>query len=159
MPGAMDSRRSMRLSIGGCVAVSFVFKVAWRCPGYAMQTVDIDGMRSKASMRESVEILCNADANDNGSRVICAPVASAEYSRLRDIAIRNSGLIIKLNTMNANHTMNNIAPELLRSLLDELLRVYVRLRPKMSAINTVTPTPVISNMSNRISRLAKWAIS
>ena len=38
-------------------------------------------------------------------------------------------------------------------------RAYVRLRPKMSAINTVTPTPVINSMSNRISRLAMCAIS
>ena len=102
----------MRLSIDGWVAINFVLDAAWRCPGYAIHAIDIDCILSNASTRESDDILCSADASDSGSRVMCAPVASAEYSRLRDTAIRSSGLIIKLNTMNASHTINNIAPKL-----------------------------------------------
>lgn len=79
-------------------------------PGKAMHAADMDLMASNDSTRESVDILCRADANESGSRVIYVPVASAMYSRLRDTAMRNNGDIIKLNTINANHTINSIAP-------------------------------------------------
>ena len=68
-----------------------------------------------------VLILRNADANATGLRVICAPVASAAYSRFLDTAICNRGLIIALNTVNANHTIIKMAPLLLLSLSFEEL--------------------------------------
>ena len=89
-----------------------------------------------------------------------APVASAAYSRLRDIAIRNSGVIMALNITKANQTMTNTACILVLSLsLLDVCGRYIIVRIIMSAIKTVTPTPVMTSMSSRMSRLPMCAIS
>ena len=115
----IDCNRAMRFSIDGWVAI--ILDIArCGCPGNAMQAVDMDVMRSNASTRGSVDILRRADAKAAGSRVMCAPVASAAYSRLRDTAMRSIGEINQLNTTNANQTINSIAPALSRlSLVDD----------------------------------------
>ena len=74
-----------------------------------MKTDDIDFIWPDPWMPELVLILRSADANARGLRVMYAPVASAAYSRFLDIAMRNNGVIIRLNTKNANHTIINIA--------------------------------------------------
>ena len=111
----IDSSRLILLFTGGWVAIKSLIN-SRGAPGFAMQTDAMDFIRSIDSMRESVVIFFSADANAIGLRVMCAPVASAAYSRLRDTAMRNSGVIIKLNTENASHTIINIAALLPRSL-------------------------------------------
>ena len=102
-------------------------------------------------------ILRSAFASAIGLCVICAPVASAAYSRLRDTAIRKIGVIIQLNTINASHTIIRIAAPLF--LLSLSFPLTIAIRRIISAANTVTPTPVISIISSRMSRLPICAIS
>ena len=109
----IDSRRSIRFFTGGCVANRSPIN-SRGADGFAIHTADIDFTLSMHSTRESVVILRNADANAAGLRVMCAPVASAAYSRLRDIAMRNRGVISVLNTINASQTISNTAVALPR---------------------------------------------
>ena len=111
----IDSNRLILFSTGGWVAIKSPIN-SRGAPGFAIHTDAMDFTRSIDSTRESVVIFFNADARACGLRVMCAPVASAAYSRLRDTASRNSGVIIKLNTENASHTINSIAAPFPRSL-------------------------------------------
>ena len=114
MSYTIDSRRAMRFSVDGWVENTSPINP--RAPGSAMHAKAIDLMLSNDFVRAAVLIFRNAFANANGLRVMCAPVASAADSRLRDTANRKIGVIIVLNTKNANHTINKTAPDLLSSL-------------------------------------------
>ena len=116
----IDSNRLIRLSTGGCVAINSDINSRGR-PGYAIQIAAIDFALSIDSILESVLILRSALANAFGLRVINAPVESAAYSRFLDIAMRNNGVIIVLNTAKANHTIINIAVLLPRLSLSDVL--------------------------------------
>ena len=82
----MDFSLFIRFLIGGCVAINSDINERGLV-GDAINIDAIDWVLSICSMRESVLIFCSADANAWGLRVINAPVASAAYSRLREIAI------------------------------------------------------------------------
>ncbi len=148
----------MRLSTGGWVDI--------KPPNSARgdgDAINIDAMELVLFWFDSDDcplILRSADANASGLRVMYAPVASAAYSRLRDIAMRNNGVIMALNITNASHTMINTTCVLVLSLSSlDVCGLYIIVRIIMSAIKTVTPMPVMTNISRRMSRLPMCAIS
>src|SRR5690625_2686729 len=97
------SKRRMRSSVGGCVENQLALALAFFFVGSEMYSAAHVADAARTGSGASV-IFRSADAKAFGLRHSSAPVASAKYSRLREMASCTSVAMIGANTSRSSAT-------------------------------------------------------